>query len=115
MVKYTKDETLDQTFAALSDPTRRALVARLAEGQACVTDLAEPFGMSLPAVSKHLRVLERAGLLKRTKDGRVHRLQLETRPLQTALEWISRYQKFWTEQLDSLESYLNTLENKKQE
>ena len=114
MVKYN-EQTLDRTFAALSDPPGRAIVARLAEGEACVTSLAEPFGMSLPAVSKHLRVLERAGFLKRTKDGRVHRLQLETRPLKTALEWIGHYQKFWTEQLDSLENYLNKLEKEKQE
>ncbi len=114
MVKYY-DTHLDKAFAALSDPTRRAIVARLAEGDACVTSLAEPFGMSLPAVSKHLRVLERAGFLKRTKEGRVHRLHLQAKPLQSAMEWINHYQKFWTQQLDSLDDYLKQMDNEKQE
>lgn len=97
---------LNRTFAALSDPTRRAIVARLAAGEVSVTEVAEPFAMSLPAVSKHLRVLEEAGLLARTKEGRVHRLRLVTDPLQEASDWITAYREFWEGQLDALAKYL---------
>ena len=106
MVKYNND-TLDATFGALSDPTRRAILARLAKGEAQVTELAAPFGMSLPAVSKHLRVLEKARLVTRHVDGRVHRLSINPKPLKSAQSWIAFYEKFWKEQLSSLEDYLN--------
>ena len=106
MVKY-QSASLNATFAALSDPTRRSILARLARGESCVTELAEPHDMSLPAISKHLRVLEDAGLLKREKDGRVHRCQLNARPMRQASKWIAQYQRFWEGQFDSLEKYLN--------
>lgn len=106
MVKYFTG-TLDHTFFALSDPTRRAILERLAaEGELMVTALAEPFEMSLPAVSKHLRILERAGLLAQEKDGRIRRCQLLADPLQEANEWIERYSQFWESQFDSLAVYL---------
>ena len=105
MVKY-KNEELDAVFGALSDPTRRAILARLSKGEAQVTELASPFGMSLPAVSKHLRVMEKAGLIGREIDGRVHRFHITPEPLQVAHGWIQHYEKFWTEQLASLEAYL---------
>lgn len=106
MVKYFTG-SLDHTFFALSDPTRRAILERLAaEGELMVTTLAEPFEMSLPAVSKHLRILERAGLLAQEKDGRIRRCQLVAEPLQEANEWIERYSQFWEGQFDSLADYL---------
>jgi DNA-binding transcriptional ArsR family regulator len=118
MVKYSS-QTLDKTFAALSDPTRRAILARLARGDASVTELAAPFAMSLPAISKHLRVLERAGLVERTKDGRVHRLRLVAQPLHEAAVWIAHYQQFWDRQLAALADYLDDgdpkAENKEQQ
>jgi DNA-binding transcriptional ArsR family regulator len=97
---------LDRVFSALSDPTRRSIVARLARGEASVTDLADPFDMSLPAVSKHLRVLENAGLIKRRVRGRVHHLRLLGAPLEDAARWIAHYRQFWDHQLDSLSAYL---------
>lgn len=106
MVKYSTN-SLDATFAALADPTRRAILARLAYGEASVTDLAEPFDMSLPAISKHLGVLERAGLLIRQKDGRVRRCRLIAEPLREAARWIAFYQQFWEEQFGALAEYLN--------
>ena len=111
MVKY-KDDTLDATFSALSDPTRRAILARLANGKAQVTELAEPFGMSLPAVSKHLRVLEKAQLITRHVEGRVHRFTVNPAPLQSANSWIEHYQQFWQHQLDSLGDYLQQTRSK---
>jgi DNA-binding transcriptional ArsR family regulator len=104
MVNY--EQTLDVTFFALADRTRRAILARLARGEASVTELAEPFDMSLPAVSKHLRVLEDAGLLARTRDGRVHRLRVDAAPMKPAAEWIERYRDFWEARLDALDQYL---------
>ena len=98
--------SLDAVFSALSDPTRRKILARLSEGEASVTELAEPFEMSLPAVSKHLGVLEDAGLLTREKAGRVRHCRLVEEPMQDALEWIVRYGRFWEDRLDSLERYL---------
>ena len=109
MVKYTAD-TLDRTFAALSDPTRRTILAQLALGDASVSELAAPFAMSLPAISKHLRVLELAGLVERTKDGRVHRLRLVARPLHEAAAWITHYQQFWERQLTALADYLHDVD-----
>lgn len=107
MVKYENDN-LDLAFSALADPTRRAILSRLAEGEARVTELAEPFGMSLPAVSKHLKVLEKAQLITRHVDGRVHRFHVNPEPLQAARSWIDHYQQFWREQLDALGHYLET-------
>jgi DNA-binding transcriptional ArsR family regulator len=104
MVKYPS--TLNQTFAALADPTRRRILAHLARGDRRVTDLARPHAMSLPAVSKHLRVLEKAGLLRRRRYGRVHQLKLEARPMQQAIRWIEEYRKFWDGSLDRLAEYL---------
>lgn len=98
--------SLDRTLAAVADPTRRAILARLAEGEARVTEIAAPFEMSLNAVSKHLRVLERAGLVRREVRGREHRLSLDSRPLAEAGAWIDRYRRFWESRLDSLERYL---------
>lgn len=106
MVKYS-DHQLDGVFAALADPTRRAILARLAEGEASVGDLAAPFAMSLPAVSKHLGVLERAGLLAREKDGRVRRCRLEPAPLRGAADWIGAYRRFWTGRFDALARHLD--------
>jgi DNA-binding transcriptional ArsR family regulator len=97
---------LDKVFGALADPTRRAILARLSRGDAPVCELAEPFDVSLPAISKHLRVLERAGLLTQDKQGRVRRCHLEATPMKAAADWIGRYRIFWTQQLDSLAQYL---------
>jgi len=111
---YYSTAPLDATFAALSDPTRRAILARLAQGEATVTQLAEPFPFSLPAVSKHLRVLESAGLLKRQIDGRIHRCRLAPEPMKTAAQWIDHYRVFWEKQFDALAKYLeSTSEEKK--
>jgi len=101
----TNANQLDLTFGALSDPTRRAILALLADGDATVGDLAEPFEVSRPAISKHLRVLERAGLVRRTRDGRVSRCGLDSEPIREAAEWVGRYRKFWESQLDSLSHY----------
>src|SRR5271168_3194833 len=105
MVNY-QNPALDATFAALSDPTRRAILARLAQGQTTVTSLAAPFPMSLPAVSKHLRILESAGLLQRSITGRVHLCRLAAQPMQDALSWIEQYRLFWETQLDNLAKFL---------
>ena len=105
MVKYSP-KTLNRTFAALADPTRRRILAHLARGDQCVTHLAKPHAMSLPAVSKHLRVLEKAGLLRRRRYGRVHEMQLEAKPLKQAAEWVEKYRKFWEGSLDRLAEYL---------
>jgi DNA-binding transcriptional ArsR family regulator len=108
MVNYSA--ALDATFSALSDPTRRAILARLSRGDVNVTELAEPFDVSLPAVTKHLNVLQRAGLLVREKEGRVRRCQLVASPLKQAADWIERYRRFWEGQLDSLARYLEEAE-----
>jgi DNA-binding transcriptional ArsR family regulator len=97
---------LDRVFKALGDQTRRELLARLAIGPAMVTELAKPFGMSLPAVAKHIRVLEKAGLVERKVTGRIHRCALNAQPLKTAGDWLAHYQKFWNETLDALDVYL---------
>ena len=109
MVKYQPAQ-LDRTFAALADPTRRRILERLAEGESTITPLAAPFSISLPAISKHLRVLENAGLLKRHRHGREHRMELETGPMKEAVRWMERYRQFWEGSLDALANYL---ENKK--
>jgi DNA-binding transcriptional ArsR family regulator len=103
---------LNRTFAALADPTRRRILENLAEGDSCVTDVARPHRMSLPAVSKHLRVLENAGLIRRKRDGRVHRLKLEAAPMQQAQAWIEEYRKFWEASFDRLDEYLKQLQTK---
>ena len=103
---------LSTTFAALADPTRRAILARLALGQASVTDLAQPFKMSLPAVSKHLKVLERAGLIARSREAQWRPCRLEARPLKDATDWLQHYRRFWEQRLDRLEAYLRELQRK---
>ena len=105
MVKYSPN-VLNRTFAALADPTRRRILEHLARGDRCVTDLARPHRMSLPAVSKHLRVLEKAGLLRRRRYGRVHEMQLEAKPLKEAAQWVEEYRKFWEGSLNRLAEYL---------
>ena len=105
MVKYVPS-SLDRTFAALADPTRRRILAHLARGSKRVTHLARPHAMSLPAVSKHLRVLEKAGLLRRRRYGRVHEMELDAEPLKKAAQWVEEYRKFWEGSLDRLADYL---------
>ena len=98
--------TLDLAFAALADPTRRRIVARLTRGEVRVTDLALPFDMSLNAVSKHVKVLERAGLVRRHRHGREHYLHLRALPLREVARWTSQYERFWTQRLDALGNFL---------
>ena len=102
-------DSLSATFAALADPTRRAILARLASGECAVTELAEPFRMSLPAVSKHLRVLERAGLISRGREAQWRPCRLEPAPLKAAAAWAERTRALWEERLDRLDSYLHHL------
>ena len=109
MVKYQEGD-LDAIFGALSDPIRRSILDRLAQGEPSVTELAQPFNVSLPAISKHLRVLERAGLLTQEKDGRVRRCRLDAVPMKNASDWIARYRRFWEDQLDSLGDYLDRVQ-----
>ncbi len=111
MVKCSSNQ-LDRTFAALADPTRRSLLEHLSHGDRCVTDLAKPHSMSLPAVSKHLRILEKAGLVRRKRHGRVHSLKLEAAPMQEAKQWIEEYRRFWEGSLDRLDEYLKQLQAK---
>jgi DNA-binding transcriptional ArsR family regulator len=106
------NDTLSQTFAALADPTRRAILARLTKGETSVTELAEPFDMSLPAISKHLKVLERAGLIARTRDAQWRPCTLDAGPLKEASDWIEHYRDFWEQSFDRLEEYLRTLAKK---
>jgi DNA-binding transcriptional ArsR family regulator len=105
-------DSLSRTFAALADPTRRAILARLAMGEASVTELAEPFAISLPAVSKHLKVLERAGLIARSREAQLRPCQLAARPLKQVASWIEDYRRFWTESFDRLDEYLDDLKKK---
>jgi DNA-binding transcriptional ArsR family regulator len=105
-VRKQAEDRLDGVFHALADRTRRALLARLAEGPAPVGELAAPFDMSLPAVSKHLRVLEQAGLVSREIDGRVHRCSLEAAPLQEIEQWLAFYRTFWDETLEALARFV---------
>jgi DNA-binding transcriptional ArsR family regulator len=113
MVKYMRAASLDAVFGALSDPIRRRILELLARAELCVTDLAKPFSISLPAISKHLRVLEKAGLIKREREGRVHRFRLEAKPIRDAADWIERYQSFWDGQLDSLAEYFEKQQREK--
>jgi DNA-binding transcriptional ArsR family regulator len=103
---------LNTTFSALADPTRRAILARLASGESSVTDLAEPFKMSLPAVSKHLKVLERAGLIARGREAQWRPCRLEAGPLKQASDWIETYRRYWAESFDRLEDYLREIQNR---
>jgi DNA-binding transcriptional ArsR family regulator len=106
------DDHLSTTFAALADPTRRAILARLASGDCSVTELAEPFEMSMPAISKHLRVLERAGLIARGREAQWRPCHLEPAPLKEVSDWIERYRAIWEQRLDRLDSYLQQLKTK---
>jgi DNA-binding transcriptional ArsR family regulator len=108
-------DRLSATFAALSDPTRRAILARLASGRTSVTELAAPFEMSLPAISKHLKVLERAGLIARGREAQWRPCRLEAGPLKDAADFLERYRRFWEQSLDRLQDYLRELQTKPQE
>lgn len=109
MVKHSI--VLDLVFGALADPTRREILRRLSTGSATVTELAEPHEMSLPAISKHLKVLEHAGLITRTRDGRLHHIGLEPKAMQSAVEWMEYYKQFWDTKLDALKEYLENQTN----
>lgn len=106
------DRELDITFAALADPTRRAILARLAAGEATVTELAEPFAMSQPAISKHLKVLERAGLVSRGREAQRRPCRLEARPLKQATDWLENYRLYWEESYQRLDALLDELKAK---
>jgi len=108
-------DRLSTTFAALADPTRRAILARLVAGEASVTELGEPFDMSLPAISKHLKVLERAGLIRRGRQAQWRPCALEARPLKDAAEWLEHYRLFWEQSLDRLEVHLRELQSKRKQ
>jgi len=110
---YEADHRLDATFAALADPTRRAILARLATGEASVTELTEPFAMSQPAISKHLKVLERAGLISRGRDAQRRPRQLQAAPLKDIADWVEAYREFWTKSFDRLDEYLHQLQRQK--
>jgi DNA-binding transcriptional ArsR family regulator len=101
---------LDRTFAALADPTRRAILARLADGEATVTELAEPFAISMPAISKHLKVLERAGLVRRGRSAQWRPCRLEAAPLEEAVGWLERYRRFYEGSYDRLEEHLRDIQ-----
>ncbi|MGO1002579.1 ArsR/SmtB family transcription factor [Lysobacter sp. CA196] len=103
-------DSLNATFAALADPTRRAILARLAHGEAGVTELAKPFAMSLPAISKHIKVLERAGLIARSREAQWRPCRLETERLQEVSGWLDRYRQIWEQRLDRLDDYLVQLQ-----
>jgi DNA-binding transcriptional ArsR family regulator len=116
MVTATKaPDRLDRTFSALADPTRRAILGRLASGEASVTELAAPFRMSLPAISKHLKVLERAGLIARGRERQWRPARLEAGPLKEVAEWTERYRRFWEESYDRLDEYLDELQGGRRE
>lgn len=105
-------DQLSNTFAALADPTRRAILARLATGEASVTELAEPFEMSLPAVSKHLKVLEKAGLIARGREAQWRPCRIKAQPLKEVSEWVEAYRTIWEQRLDRLDAYLRELKNR---
>jgi DNA-binding transcriptional ArsR family regulator len=111
MVKCSS-RLLSRTFAALADPTRRRILEHLVQGERCVTDLARPYSMSLPAVSKHVRVLENVGLIRRRRRGRVHSIRLQAAPMERASQWIGEYRRFWEGSLDRLDGYLKVLQTK---
>jgi DNA-binding transcriptional ArsR family regulator len=109
----TPSQRLDSTFAALADPTRRAILARLASGEASVTDLAKPFAMSQPAISKHLKVLERSGLISRARDAQRRPRRLEAKPLAEATGWLEDYRRFWEDSFQRLDALLDELKTEK--
>lgn len=111
-IGYEAPDGLDATFAALADPTRRAILARLAEGEASVTELAEPFAMSQPAISKHLKVLERAGLITRGRDAQRRPRRLEAAPLAEAAQWLCTYRQFWEHAYGRLDALLEEMKSK---
>lgn len=111
-LRADSDKALDATFAALSDPTRRAILARLAKGDATVTELAKPFAMSQPAVSRHLKVLEGAGLISRSRDAQRRPCRLEPRRLAEATEWLEAYRKLWEQRFERLDAYLTELQSR---
>jgi DNA-binding transcriptional ArsR family regulator len=106
------DDQITSTFAALADPTRRAILARLSLGETSVTELAAPFEMSMPAVSRHLKVLERAGLISRGREAQWRPCKLNPKPLKEAAEWLEEYRQFWEQSFDRLEEYLKTMQAK---
>ena len=101
---------LTETFSALADPTRRAILTHLASGKSTVTELAKPFKMTMPAITKHLKVLERAGLIQRTRDAQRRPCQLQAKPLREVADWVEKYRQFWEQRLDRLEDYLRDLQ-----
>lgn len=105
-------DTLSQTFAALADPTRRAILSRLTTGEVSVTELAKPFAMSLPAITKHLKVLERAGLIERGREAQWRPCRLQAKPLKEIGDWVEHYRRFWEESFDRLDEYLKELKKK---
>jgi DNA-binding transcriptional ArsR family regulator len=108
-------DQLSSTFSALADPTRRAILTKLSKGERSVSDLAEPFEMTLPAISKHLKVLEKAGLIQRSRDAQYRPCKLNAKPLKEAAKWVEQYRQFWEERLDRLDDYLAQLQGKPQE
>jgi DNA-binding transcriptional ArsR family regulator len=108
-------DQLTTTFAALADPTRRAILTRLSAGAASVTELAKPFAMSLPGISKHLKVLEKAGLITRSRNAQLRPCRLDGGPLKDAADWIAHYRRFWDESFDRLEVYLRELQEEKKD
>lgn len=108
-------DQLSETFTALGDPTRRAILARLAEGEATVNQLAEPFRLKLPTVSKHLKVLQRAGLVKQTRKAQWRPCRLETEPLRAVADWVDQYRRIWDERFNQLETYLAKLQEQEKE
>ena len=114
MLNTPPDDQLTATFSALADPTRRAILARLASGDATVTELAEPFEMSLPAVSRHLKVLEQAGLISRSRDAQWRPCRLAPEPLKDAAGWLDDYRRFWEESLDRLNDYVKDLKRQRE-
>ena len=108
-------DRLNRTFAALADPTRRAILARLASGEASVTELAAPFAMSLPGISKHLKVLERCGLITRGREAQWRPCRLEAKPMKEAVDWLEHYRQFWEQSFDRLEVYLKELQDKEKQ
>jgi DNA-binding transcriptional ArsR family regulator len=115
MVQYQAQDHLSSVFAALADPTRRSILARLTAGEASVTELAEPFEMTLPAVSKHLKVLEHAGLIARGRDAQWRPARLEAGPLKEVAEWMEPYRRFWDESFERLDDYLQELQKREEE
>jgi DNA-binding transcriptional ArsR family regulator len=109
---HASPDPLSATFSALADPTRRAILARLASGEISVTKLAEPFEMSMPAISKHLKVLERAGLIARGREAQYRPCRLEAAPLKNVSDWLENYRRFWEESFDRLDAYLVELKSK---